>query len=361
MKIKRICIALAVMSGVTSVHALANGEFDGPFVGGKIGGNRSSADGKPYSGSVDSTLAAGLEAGYNWQLDSALIGLSATYDFVDSHNADHDNGSRRRSNDNSKYGSNGGSLDLKLGVPIENWLPYVKVGYGYVSGTDALDHLGAGAFHGGAGVEYKLAPNWGLAGEWTTTRPTDHDQKLRNNTLTLNLNYYFGGAAPAPVVAPVAPRPEPVVAPKPVVQEAPVPATEVVSKRFSLKSDVLFEYNKAVLKPAGKDALNAMFSQVAQMDVKQAQMAVTGYTDRLGSDKYNLDLGKRRAVAVANYLIGKGVPQGGMQALSQGKANPVTGNSCDKIKNRKKLIECLAPDRRVEIDVTGLHELQQAR
>ncbi len=113
---------------------------------------------------------------------------------------------------------------------------------------------------------------------------------------------------------------------------------------------------KNTLKPEGKDALDKLYAEVKDLDPKEGKAIVIGYTDRIGSEKYNMDLGYRRAKAVADYLISKGVPPDKIDAQSKGKADPVTGDSCAKIKNRKKLIECLAPDRRVEIDAQGVHE-----
>ena len=78
-----------------------------------------------------------------------------------------------------------------------------------------------------------------------------------------------------------------------------------------------------------------------------------GFADRLGSDKYNLKLSDARAKSVAAFLVGKGFNQAGVTSVGLGEASPVTGKTCDKVTNRAKLVECLAPDRRVEIEVDG--------
>ncbi|MDR3426362.1 OmpA family protein [Silvimonas sp.] len=150
---------------------------------------------------------------------------------------------------------------------------------------------------------------------------------------------------------------EPVVAVAPAPAPAPAPVPVTVTKHFSLKSDVLFEFNKSTLKPEGKDALDKMYDQVKDLDPKEGKAVVVGYTDRIGSEKYNFDLGYRRAKSVADYLVSKGAPADKIDAQSRGKADPVTGDTCAKVKNRKKLIECLSPDRRVEIDVQGVREV----
>ena len=132
---------------------------------------------------------------------------------------------------------------------------------------------------------------------------------------------------------------------------APVVAPEVVSKTFNLSSDVTFAFGKANLKPQAKATLDGIYGEIAQ--INNANVAVAGYTDRIGKDAPNVKLSQRRADSVANYLVAKGVPAQNISAVGHGKANPVTGSTCDAVKGRKALIACLAPDRRVEIAVNG--------
>jgi OOP family OmpA-OmpF porin len=81
---------------------------------------------------------------------------------------------------------------------------------------------------------------------------------------------------------------------------------------------------------------------------------VIGYTDRIGSDKYNLYLSRQRADAVATYLVSKsGVDSGKIEAEGRGKADPVTKPGECGEKRSPKTIACLQPDRRVEIEVSG--------
>ena len=132
---------------------------------------------------------------------------------------------------------------------------------------------------------------------------------------------------------------------------APAMAPEVVSKTFNLNSDVTFAFGKANLKPQAKATLDGIYGEIAQ--INSAKVAVAGYTDRIGSDAFNVKLSQQRAETVANYLVQKGVATNAISATGYGKANPVTGATCDQVKGRKALIACLAPDRRVEIAVNG--------
>ena len=77
---------------------------------------------------------------------------------------------------------------------------------------------------------------------------------------------------------------------------------------------------------------------------------VTGYTDRLGTEAYNQKLSERRADAVRDYLVSKGVDKAKIEALGLGEKQPVV--NCDQ-KNLKQLIECLQPNRRVTVEAKG--------
>ena len=146
-------------------------------------------------------------------------------------------------------------------------------------------------------------------------------------------------------------------APTPAPAPAPAPAPEVQTKHFTLKSDVLFNFNKATLKPEGQAALDQLYSQLSNLDPKDGSVVVLGYTDRIGSDAYNQGLSERRAQSVVDYLISKGIPADKISARGMGESNPVTGNTCDNVKQRAALIDCLAPDRRVEIEVKGIKDV----
>ena len=149
-------------------------------------------------------------------------------------------------------------------------------------------------------------------------------------------------APPAPVVRP-APPPPPPPAPPP-----PAPAPQV--QKITLDSKVLFDFDKAVLKPEGKAAIDSqVVGKLAQIQ-KLEVVLVTGHTDRLGSDAYNLALSQRRADAVRDYLVSKGVAKDKIETIGMGEKQPVV--QCDQ-KNMKELIACLQPNRRVEVQAKG--------
>lgn len=154
-------------------------------------------------------------------------------------------------------------------------------------------------------------------------------------------------AVAAPAAAPVAPPAAPVAPPAP---PAPPPAPAV--QKITLASKALFDFDKAVLKPEGQAVLDReILSRIKEVQ-KLELVLVTGHTDRLGSQQYNQKLSERRAAAVAAYLASKGVAKDKLETLGMGKTQPVPGVVCEQ-KNRKALIACLQPHRRVEVEVKG--------
>ena len=166
-------------------------------------------------------------------------------------------------------------------------------------------------------------------------------------------------AAPAPEpvapVAPVAPAAPsaPSVAPvAPAAPAAPVVPPAPSVQKITLASKALFDFDKAILKPEGQAVLDReIVSRIKEVQ-KLELVLVTGHTDRLGSQQYNQKLSERRAAAVAAYLAAKGVAKDKIETLGMGKTQPVPGVVCNQ-SNRKALIACLQPHRRVEVEVKG--------
>lgn len=140
----------------------------------------------------------------------------------------------------------------------------------------------------------------------------------------------------------VAQAPQPPVAP-------PAPAPAIQSQKVTYQAETLFDFDKAILKPAGKAKLDELAQRIEALNLEV--VVATGHTDRIGTVAYNDRLSMRRAQAVKAYLVSKGVPADRIYTEGKGKRQPVT-TGCNQ-RNRKALIACLAPDRRVEVEVVG--------
>ena len=86
-------------------------------------------------------------------------------------------------------------------------------------------------------------------------------------------------------------------------------------------------------------------------DHRGGYINVNGHADRLGSERYNQKLSERRAAAAKAYLVSRGVDASKIATHGFGETMQV--KSCPDIKNRKALIECLEPNRRVVVDIKG--------
>ena len=153
---------------------------------------------------------------------------------------------------------------------------------------------------------------------------------------------------PKPAPAKPAPPPPPVEAPKP-----PPPPPAPVAKTLKLTATDTFDFNKSAVTPQAKELIDREIISKLSGFSEIKIVIVAGHTDRLGTQQYNQKLSEKRAEAVKDYLVAKGVAADKIQATGFGKTTPVKFGCDDKLK-RKQLIECLAPNRRVVIEVTGL-------
>lgn len=165
---------------------------------------------------------------------------------------------------------------------------------------------------------------------------------------------------PKPVAAP-APPPAPVVeAPKPVVVPVPVPAAPKYEK-LTYRAEALFGFNSTKLTEKGKADLREFSDKVKAEKAQRTSdpIRIVGHTDRIGSDKANDKLSIARANAVRDLAIARGVEANSIVAEGKGESEPVTkAEDCKGNKKTKKLIECLAPDRRVEIFIPAKKQIQ---
>ena len=147
-----------------------------------------------------------------------------------------------------------------------------------------------------------------------------------------------------------APETKPAVA-APVAKAAPAAKAGPSTIKIDLSADESFETNKAELSADAKAKLSDLARQLNGLTYDR--IVITGHADRTGSAAGNQQLSERRANAAHNYLVSEGVSSAKMSSSGKGSSQPVTQpGACAKLKG-KQLGACLAPDRRVEIRVTG--------
>ncbi|NJD33273.1 MAG: OmpA family protein, partial [Betaproteobacteria bacterium] len=131
----------------------------------------------------------------------------------------------------------------------------------------------------------------------------------------------------------------------------PAPAPKPAAQKVTLAAAAQIDYNKADLRPEGKAKLDKLSDDIK--GIKLEVIIAVGHADRFGSDAYNQTLSQKRAESVKAYLVSKGVEPNRVYTEGKGEKQPVTKPDQCKGPKSKKVIDCLQPDRRVEIEVIG--------
>ena len=269
----------------------------------------------------------GLYAGYNL---TSWAAIEAGYNFFDGFSYKDEAGA---SNDFTVHGP---EAALRLAYPLGPDGSDIYVRGGAMWATYKFDSAeGNYTSHEiapfvGAGVQYAVTKNIDVRVGYdyyfnVVDKAEDPDTDI--GLLYAGLQYTFGGAAPV----------------------APVPQT--VTESFTLDAATLFPFDGSSLCEEGVKAVNSVVDSVAAKNIQNAAYDVKGYTDRIGSEKYNQALSEKRAQAVAAQLQAAGVAPEQLTVTGMGEADPVS-TGCEGLRGNK-LVDCLAPDRRVELAVTG--------
>jgi OOP family OmpA-OmpF porin len=123
---------------------------------------------------------------------------------------------------------------------------------------------------------------------------------------------------------------------------APAAAPVAAASKVTYAADAFFDFDKSVLKPAGKAKLDDLVSKVKGINLEV--IIAVGHTDSIGTDAYNQKLSVRRAESVKAYLVSKGIEKNRIYTEGKGEKQPVADN---------KTKEGRAKNRRVEIEVVG--------
>ncbi|SBT09966.1 Outer membrane protein A [Candidatus Accumulibacter aalborgensis] len=147
--------------------------------------------------------------------------------------------------------------------------------------------------------------------------------------------------------------PKEVCEPAVIAKAAPAaaPSAKPSGDKITIAADALFDFNKSALRPEGKKKLDEVVAK--SKELKLEVILAVGHTDRIGTDAYNQKLSEQRAASVKQYLVGKGIEANRVYTEGKGKKNPVTKPDQCLGKTSPKVIACLQPDRRVDIELIG--------
>jgi OOP family OmpA-OmpF porin len=126
------------------------------------------------------------------------------------------------------------------------------------------------------------------------------------------------------------------------------PAPKPAAQKVTLATDVLFDFDKSAIKPEYKDRMDTLSGQIGGINLEV--VIAIGHADLIGTTQYNQKLSVRRAEAVKAYLVSKGLEPNRIYTEGKGESQPV--KACPGQKG-KALIDCLYPNRRVELEVIG--------
>jgi OmpA-OmpF porin, OOP family len=129
----------------------------------------------------------------------------------------------------------------------------------------------------------------------------------------------------------------------PTVKSKTSPSKAIETIKITYLARTLFDFDRSVIKPEGKQALDQLIARLKTMRVEI--VIAVGHTDSVGTDSYNLHLGQRRAEAVKKYLISQGLEAGRIYTDTKGETQPVATN---------KTAEGRSENRRVVVEVYGV-------
>jgi OmpA-OmpF porin, OOP family len=119
---------------------------------------------------------------------------------------------------------------------------------------------------------------------------------------------------------------------QPVAEAAPAPAPPppAPAPQFTtttLSAETLFDFDRATLRPEGRDTLRGLVSSLTAADVTYTSVLVEGHTCSIGPADYNQGLSERRAQTVVDYLVSQGVRPDAIRMVGYGESRPTADNA----------------------------------
>ena len=203
---------------------------------------------------------------------------------------------------------------------------YARVGVGGMNNESDLDyerdHTAHLAF--GGGLEYGFSNGVALRAELMAF---DTDARYATISVLKRFGRVPAAAAAAPVIATL-PDPEPKQ------RETPPPAPEPMPLGPTYN---YFDFDTAELQMDAAAKLDSLIGRLS--DGGERTISVAGHTDSVGSDAYNMDLSKRRADSVREYLVSKGIAEDRLSLEAYGETRPLADNATEEGRQQNRRVE----------------------
>ncbi|EGR0591349.1 hypothetical protein FG071_05730 [Vibrio cholerae] len=294
--------------------------------------------------SVDDAAAANLFLGYDF---NEYLSVEGGYLYVG-----------KGKSDELPFQNHGATLSLNGRVPIVGDLSLIAEAGAYWATTEGLgekDRKVSPIL--GAGLSYQINEQFDVQARWRYIKDVADIQSERyqtrfepnENVGMIELVYHPFRSTKSELIQ--------VVSPEPTTPTADEPETMLVDKPFELSTEIHFNLNQTSLDGKSLQALENLQDQLSEMSSKkQIEAVVIGYSDSLGASLIRDRVAKERAEAVANYLVHIGVPESQIHV----QAKTISDSTCSDVTNKEEQVTCLAPNRRVDIKITGYQEVEES-
>ena len=369
MKLKLMTVAVAGACALAALSAMADEAYQGSwYVLPNLGIMHTDSDLKADNNNFAYGLRLGKEITEQWDIQ---LGLTNSRADEDSHNYS-----------GGKYRQTLLGVDALYFFSRDKFRPFVLAGVGAAQNSihyngiapnpDADGSHTSWMANVGVGAQYLFTDNIGMQADirqvYSRAKAngglfgSDRNETVGNTYLNVGVVFKFGApkqlAAAEPMKAEVQPEPSPPPAmeskpePEKMSESKPEPVPtgpdEAAFAKMTIQAEVLFDFDKAIVKPEGKQILNEQVAEKMKANPQVELLLITGHADRIGSDQYNQKLSERRARVVEQYLVSQGIDASRLHSVGKGETQAVVECSGPR---SKKVIQCLQPNRRVVLEI----------
>lgn len=319
-------LCLFVFSAAINDATAANkeGQFSlSPVIGGITFDGKQHLETRPFYG---------IRGGYNF---TDHFGVEALFDYAHTQTT--------RSDADVDFYRYGAEM-LYHFMPDAKLVPYVAAGFAGINfdaPSGILFNKTKGVFDYGAGFKYFLNDNIALRGD-VRHLLYHHEETLNAIEYSVGLYIPFGGVKP--VVQPVEP-PKPAVQQVEPPQEAPleeIPAMEPQpgKHKYCISLHIDFDIDKTDIRPQYRDEVAKVGDFMKKYETTTA--VIEGNTDNVGTYDHNIDLSRRRAESVVNYLVDNfGIERARLTSKGYGSSRPIADNATDEGKQKNRRIDAI--------------------